>query len=95
MNRRALLASLATASAFGWRAEAQSICVVPPSPDDVNRLLLDTTQLLGVVSGSSDKFSLVQKYMAQRQLVQNYFEKQYPGFTVDWGQLPAQLKAKP
>jgi hypothetical protein len=47
-----------------------------------------------VVSGSSDKFSLVQKYMAQRQLVQNYFEKQYPGFTVDWGQLPAQLKAK-
>ena len=65
-----------------------------PQISEGERLLIETTQILGAVSGSTDRFSLVQQYMAQRQLVQDYFEKQYPGQTVAWELLPAQLKAK-
>lgn len=59
-----------------------------------DRLLLDTTQLLGQVSAATDKFSVVSQYLNQRQVVQTYIESRYPGQTVDWSQLPAVLKAK-
>lgn len=76
--------------ALGW--------ALPAVVDDLtegDRLLLETTQILGVVAGSTDKLSVVNQYMAQRQKVTAYLETIYPGQTVDWSVIPAVLKAKP
>lgn len=76
------------------------ICLALPASSQVaelaegDRLLLDTTQILGTVSGATDKFSVVQQYIAQRTVVTTYLEKQYPGQTVDWSVIPAVMKAK-
>jgi len=71
------------------------VALVPTAElSEGDRLLLDTTQLLGQVSAATDKFSVVSQYLTQRQAVQTYIEKVYSGSTVDWSQLPAQLKAK-
>jgi hypothetical protein len=85
MQRRAL---------FSLPLLALALPVTAADLSEGDRLLLDTTQLLGQVSAATDKFSVVQQYMTARQAVQVYLEKQYPGQTVDWSQLPAVLKAK-
>jgi hypothetical protein len=85
MNRRALFS-------LPLLALAQPVLAADLSEGD--RLLIETTQILGSVAGSTDRFSVVQQYMAQRQLVTTYLEGQYQGMTVDWAQIPAVLKAK-
>lgn len=71
------------------------VALVPEAElSEGDRLLIETTQILGTVAGSTDRFSVVQQYMAQRELVTKYLERQYNGMTVDWSQLPAVLKAK-
>ena len=66
-----------------------------PMLTDAEFLLLQATQLLGATAQAEcNKLEGMQRYLAQKQLVTNHFEREYPGFTVDWAQLPAQLQAR-
>ena len=60
---------------------------------DADRLLIETTQLLGIASASCDA-NLVPRYLAQRQAVTAHLEAKYPGQTVDWRVIPAPLMAR-
>jgi hypothetical protein len=93
MERRAFF-SLALGQLIAERVDSHGNRLPYPDLSEGDRLLIDTVQMLGAVSSSTDKFSLVQQYMAQRQAVTTYLEKAYPGQTVDWSQIPAPLKPK-
>jgi hypothetical protein len=64
-----------------------------PGITEGQRLLLQSTQLAGS-NASAPCSDSVNKYVTQRQAVAAYFEGEYPGWTIDWTQLPAVLKAK-
>lgn len=65
-----------------------------PTMTDAEFLLLQSTQLLGATAQAEcSKLEGMQRYLAQKQLVSNHFEREYPGFAIDWGVIPARLHA--
>jgi hypothetical protein len=64
-----------------------------PRITEGHRLLLESTQLAGS-NASAPCAESVNKYVRQRQVVTGFLESEYPGWTPDWTQLPATLKAK-